>query len=723
MQQASSPVLQQQLRSLQQHPGALHTLHQSPDGTLYPQQTVPELQDLHAHNVYHAQQQQQHQHQQQQQQQHHHHHQQQPYALNGPPPPPPPPTAHQLPVHHHQYEQHGLPSSASFPPYPATATYQHATSPRLFVNAPPPPPPLQGPAQQHYHSPQLSTPLPPQTQLPPQRPIQQLSLPAPLPILTLPQSHPHVQHAQPVLQQPQAPDGDESPFTNHGQFQGLKLIPNPPDLDLWRERLFNVDDMITLTEEEFQTYFPHIDNVYSHRSTQRHKRKRFVSHYWDCRLKGRPPGTKKSTDPDKKKRKRVARERNLCDVKIKITEFFDQREYEEQLGHRPPVASELESTSPMTAGSMVGGNLGQTQAFYGQPHQMLPQHQVGSWDMPSNMGEPSMSMSHYAPGPPLSPGPPPKKFYTFQRVNGNGGNGKGDGVAGPHKHTLEESDRVKKNSVLRWQAKMEKDDRKKVQGGDATKKTYHKKATGNALTTVKNHSKEDDLKLYGSAFCPFVQRVWISLEYKRLPYQYIEVDPYKKPQSLLDVNPRGLVPAIRHGPTWSTHESSVIMEYLEDLAAGPPLLPLDPQSRATSRLWTDHINRHIIPLFYKLLQSQAAPDQHTHAANLAAQIAKLIDAAHPTGPFFLGPNLSFVDVQLAPWILRLSRVLTPYRGWPAPEEGSRWRRWVEGIEAERCVRVTTSGEDLYLDSYERYAENRPGTSLLADAVNAGGGLP
>lgn len=38
------------------------------------------------------------------------------------------------------------------------------------------------------------------------------------------------------------------------------------------------------------------------------------------------------------------------------------------------------------------------------------------------------------------------------------------------------------------------------QGGDASKKTYHKKATGNALTTVKSHSKEDDLKLYGSCF-------------------------------------------------------------------------------------------------------------------------------------------------------------------------------------------------------------------------------
>ena len=38
------------------------------------------------------------------------------------------------------------------------------------------------------------------------------------------------------------------------------------------------------------------------------------------------------------------------------------------------------------------------------------------------------------------------------------------------------------------------------QGGDPSKKTYRKKATGNALTTVKNHSKDDDIKLYGSAF-------------------------------------------------------------------------------------------------------------------------------------------------------------------------------------------------------------------------------
>jgi hypothetical protein len=150
----------------------------------------------------------------------------------------------------------------------------------------------------------------------------------------------------------------------------------------------------------------------------------------------------------------VARERDLCDVKIKITEYFDQDEYTEQVGHRPPGA-EAEATSSMAA-HQQSASLDQNQQFFGQTQMM--QRDVNGWDIPPNLAQFTAG-----PGPAPPPRPPPKKYYTFQRVNGNGGNGKGDGVAGPHKHTLEESDRVKKNSVVRWLAKCEKDDRKKSQ--------------------------------------------------------------------------------------------------------------------------------------------------------------------------------------------------------------------------------------------------------------------
>lgn len=97
--------------------------------------------------------------------------------------------------------------------------------------------------------------------------------------------------------------------------------------------------------------------------------------------------------------------------------------------------------------------------------------------------------------------------------------------------------------------------------------------------------------------------------YKDIPYQYIEVDPYKKPQSLLEVNPRGLVPALRHGD-WGCYESTVLMEYvctlrkhvagdadsskLEDLGVGRPLMPSDPKLRANSRLWSDHVSQPLV---------------------------------------------------------------------------------------------------------------------------------
>lgn len=190
----------------------------------------------------------------------------------------------------------------------------------------------------------------------------------------------------------------------------------------------------------FQTYFPHVDNVYSHRSTQRYKRKPFVSHYWDCRLKGRPPGTPKSDDPNKKKRKRVARQRDLCDVKIKITEYFPNQTSTE---------NSYTSLEPQAALGDGGPNNFFAQGQPGGPP--MPQHQAFGI-LTTNGGFPSDHV------PPSTGG----KYYTIQRVNGNGGNGKGDGVAGKHKHTLADSDRVKKNSVQRFLLKDEKE-RKKFQ--------------------------------------------------------------------------------------------------------------------------------------------------------------------------------------------------------------------------------------------------------------------
>lgn len=177
-------------------------------------------------------------------------------------------------------------------------------------------------------------------------------------------------------------------------------------------------DLIHLSS--FQIYFPHVDNIYSHRSTQKYKKKPFISHYWDCRLKGRPAGTAKSDDPSKKKRKRVARERDLCDVKIKITEYLPGATRDEIQNH----------LSQQPRREAIG--LDQLVAT-------VESSPAVCWDTgPAGYGQIT------------------RRFYTLQRVNGTGPSGKEEG-GGSHKHAIEDSDKIKKNSVERWMAKISKE--------------------------------------------------------------------------------------------------------------------------------------------------------------------------------------------------------------------------------------------------------------------------
>ncbi|KAF3291035.1 hypothetical protein TWF970_000286 [Orbilia oligospora] len=246
-------------------------------------------------------------------------------------------------------------------------------------------------------------------------------------------------------------------------------------------------------------------------------------------------------------------------------------------------------------------------------------------------------------------------------------------------------------------------------------KTYHTKATGNALLTVEEHSRPVELKLY---------------ELSGLEYQYIEVDPYKvgHPRWLqtqfilfLELLRDLVIPALAH-KDWGCYESTVLMEYVDDISE-KKLLPEDPKQKAYSRLWADHISRNIVPTFYRYLQAQEVEKQAEYGKEFEKQVNTLLEAADPQGPFFAGTKLSFVDVMVAPWILRCPRVLQPYRGWQPPSEDSRFGRYISALESERSVKATTSDEELYLDSYERYAENRPNTSQVAKAINEGRGLP
>ncbi|KAG8901794.1 hypothetical protein FRB99_005094 [Tulasnella sp. 403] len=218
---------------------------------------------------------------------------------------------------------------------------------------------------------------------------------------------------------------------------------------------------------------------------------------------------------------------------------------------------------------------------------------------------------------------------------------------------------------------------------------YRTVCTGKALETVEAHSQDAEITMFGANFCPFVQRVWAVLEYKGIPYRYVECDPYKKPKELLELNPKGLVPALKLTEGRSLAESTYLEEAYSppNVAPGayPSLLPplSDPYARARARLEGDRVNRAIVPAFYRYLQAQDPEKQVEHGREFLDGLDEFTRQMHPDGPFFSGSELG----------------------------------------SHPAFAATCSTEDLYLDSYARYAENRPNTSQVANAINAGRGLP
>jgi len=255
-------------------------------------------------------------------------------------------------------------------------------------------------------------------------------------------------------------------------------------------------------------------------------------------------------------------------------------------------------------------------------------------------------------------------------------------------------------------------------------------ATGAAEQMVKEHQKEEPLKLYSGWFCPFVQRVLLVLLEKKIRFQYIEVNPYHKQRSLLDLNPRGLVPTLQYDNK-PLYESNVICEFLEDAypKSTPKLLPSDPYTKARMRIWIDFVTSRIIPSFHRFLQYQpksaSDPGLDKVRSDFQNNLEQFTQEMDSDGPYFLGSELSLVDLVIAPWAVRLW-VFDHYKeGLKLPEGEAwvqRWGKWLSAVEKRESVISTMSEREHYLPIYQRYADDTA-QSELAKATREGKGVP
>ena len=103
------------------------------------------------------------------------------------------------------------------------------------------------------------------------------------------------------------------------------LVDPPRDLALMRKRLFEVTDKIELQIDEFERYWPYIDNVWvrQHKAGT-DKTGRVITDYYACRLQ-RPTYTPKPADTPRREgqptRKKQIREGGTCQMRLKTIRY------------------------------------------------------------------------------------------------------------------------------------------------------------------------------------------------------------------------------------------------------------------------------------------------------------------------------------------------------------------------------------------------------------------
>jgi len=167
---------------------------------------------------------------------------------------------------------------------------------------------------------------------------------------------------------------------------------------------------------------------------------------------------------------------------------------------------------------------------------------------------------------------------------------------------------------------------------------------------VQNARSRTVLALYSAADDIQCHRVRLVLAAKGVTYDLIVVDPAKPPQDLLDLNPYNSLPTLVDREL-TLYDTSVVCEYLDERYPHPPLMPIDPLSRARLRLAAVRIERDWLPEV-----------EHIKAGGRPAETARKRLREHlltalplfKVSKFFLNPEMSLADCLVAPIVWRLS---------------------------------------------------------------------
>ena len=156
--------------------------------------------------------------------------------------------------------------------------------------------------------------------------------------------------------------------------------------------------------------------------------------------------------------------------------------------------------------------------------------------------------------------------------------------------------------------------------------------------------------LYSDPSCPIGHSVRIVLADKDINVEINYVDNDARPEELVDLNPYNAILTLIDREL-VLYDAQIMMEYLDERFPHPPLMPVDPVSRANNRQLRYRIMRDLYGLVTDLVGANEIA-----AANARKTLRDNLTAIAPTfaqKQYFMSDEYSLVDCCLAPLLWRL----------------------------------------------------------------------
>ena len=188
---------------------------------------------------------------------------------------------------------------------------------------------------------------------------------------------------------------------------------------------------------------------------------------------------------------------------------------------------------------------------------------------------------------------------------------------------------------------------------------------------------------------------------KEIPFELTEVDLRSKPDWFLAVSPYGKVPVIvDDGQT--IYESAIINEYLDEKYKNVPMMPKEPVERAKARIWMDYCTNKYLILSRKLLLDNGNEELQIENKKKMKEsllyIEKECFEKNANGPFWLGNNISLVDLHYAPFFERFGAFKELF-GVEWPEECVKIADWWSAIQKRDSFKMTVLPTEEHVDLY------------------------